>query len=117
MANRDIAAGKVKQVEGAFRDVKGDLTGNPNDHLAGKAKKAEGKLQEGMGRVAEERTTSWERPEGRGGLKRSSDRSAEYILTARAFVESPGRQHPGYLRGAAGPLRPLANHSARLTAS
>ncbi len=51
MGNRDIAAGKVKQVEGALRDAKGDLTGNPNDHLAGKAKKAEGKLQEGMGRL------------------------------------------------------------------
>ena len=51
MANRDIAAGKAKQVEGAFRDAKGDLTGNPADHMAGKAKKAEGKLQEGMGRL------------------------------------------------------------------
>jgi uncharacterized protein YjbJ (UPF0337 family) len=51
MANRDIAAGKAKQVEGALRDAKGDLTGNPNDHIAGKAKKAEGKIQEGAGRL------------------------------------------------------------------
>ena len=51
MANRDIAAGKAKQVEGAFRDAKGTLTGNPSDNIAGKAKKAEGKLQEGMGRL------------------------------------------------------------------
>jgi uncharacterized protein YjbJ (UPF0337 family) len=51
MADRDIAAGKVKQVEGAFQDAKGDLTGDPADHMAGKAKKAEGKLQESLGRV------------------------------------------------------------------
>jgi len=51
MANRDIAAGKMKQVEGALRDAKGDLTGDPTDHLAGKAKKVEGKVQEGMGRL------------------------------------------------------------------
>ena len=51
-ANENIAAGKIKQVEGAFRDAKGDLTGNPNDHMAGKARKAEGKVQEGMGRLS-----------------------------------------------------------------
>ncbi len=51
MSNRDIIAGKAKQVEGALRDAKGDLTGNVNDNIAGKAKKAEGKLQEGAGRL------------------------------------------------------------------
>lgn len=52
MANRDIIAGKAKQVEGALRDAKGDFTKDPADDMAGKAKKAEGKLQEGMGRLA-----------------------------------------------------------------
>lgn len=47
----NIVAGKAKQVEGAFRDAKGDLTGNANDHLEGKAKKAEGQVQEGLGRL------------------------------------------------------------------
>ena len=51
MANRDIMAGKAKQVEGALRDAGGTLTNNPNEKMAGKAKKMEGKLQEGMGRV------------------------------------------------------------------
>jgi uncharacterized protein YjbJ (UPF0337 family) len=51
MSNRDIAAGKAKQVEGALLDAKGDLTGKASDHIAGKAKKAEGKVQEGMGRL------------------------------------------------------------------
>ena len=40
MANRDIMAGKAKQVEGALRDAGGTLTNNPNEKMAGKAKKA-----------------------------------------------------------------------------
>lgn len=52
MANRDIIAGKAKQVEGALRDAKGDFTHDPADDMAGKAKKTEGKIQEGLGRVA-----------------------------------------------------------------
>ena len=51
MANKDIIAGKAKQVEGALRDAKGDFTNDPSDDLAGKAKKAEGKIQEGFGRL------------------------------------------------------------------
>lgn len=51
MANRDIVAGKAKQIEGALRDAKGDFTGDPADNLGGKAEKAEGQLQEGAGRA------------------------------------------------------------------
>jgi uncharacterized protein YjbJ (UPF0337 family) len=51
MSDRDIIAGKAKQVEGALKDAKGDLTGNPSDNLEGKAKKAEGQIQEGFGRM------------------------------------------------------------------
>lgn len=51
MANRDIGAGKAKQVEGAFQDAKGTLTGNAADNVAGKVRKAEGKIQEGVGRL------------------------------------------------------------------
>ena len=51
MANRDIIAGKAKQVEGALRDAKGDFTNDPSDDMAGKAKKTEGKIQEGVGRL------------------------------------------------------------------
>jgi uncharacterized protein YjbJ (UPF0337 family) len=51
MANKDIVAGKAKQVEGALQDAKGDFTQDPSDDLAGKAKKVEGKLQESIGRL------------------------------------------------------------------
>ncbi len=51
MANRDIIAGKAKQVEGAVQDAKGDFTNDPADDMAGKAKKVEGKAQEGFGRL------------------------------------------------------------------
>jgi uncharacterized protein YjbJ (UPF0337 family) len=51
MSNRDIIAGKAKQVEGALRDAKGDFTQDPTDDMAGKAKKVEGKVQEGLGRL------------------------------------------------------------------
>ena len=51
MANKDIVAGKAKQIEGALQDAKGDFTRDPSDDMAGKAKKAEGKIQEGVGRL------------------------------------------------------------------
>jgi uncharacterized protein YjbJ (UPF0337 family) len=51
MSDRDIIAGKAKQIEGALKDAKGDLTNDPADDLEGKAKKTEGKIQEGMGRL------------------------------------------------------------------
>ncbi len=52
MSDKDILAGKAKQVEGALRDAKGDFTRDPGDDMAGKAKKAEGQIQEGLGRLA-----------------------------------------------------------------
>lgn len=51
--NRDIAAGKAKQIEGKVRDAKGDLTNDPADDVAGKAKVVEGKIQEGAGKAKE----------------------------------------------------------------
>ena len=49
MADEDVLAGKVKQVEGKVQYAWGDLTGNPKDDLEGKAKQVEGKIQEGIG--------------------------------------------------------------------
>lgn len=51
MSNRDIIEGKAKQIEGALKDARGDLTGDPADNLEGKAKKAEGQIQEEIGRL------------------------------------------------------------------
>lgn len=51
--NRDIIAGKAKQIKGKIRDAKGDLTEDPRDDAAGKAKVTEGKIQEGIGKAKE----------------------------------------------------------------
>jgi uncharacterized protein YjbJ (UPF0337 family) len=51
--NKDIVAGKAKQIEGRLQDAKGDLTDNPRDDAAGKAKVTEGKIQEGIGKAKE----------------------------------------------------------------
>ena len=49
--DKNIVAGKVKQVEGRAQDVAGAVTGDTADQLAGKAKQAEGKVQEEFGKV------------------------------------------------------------------
>jgi len=53
MANEDEIAGKAKQAEGKVQDAAGDVTGNTNDDVAGKAKQVEGKIQEGFGKAKE----------------------------------------------------------------
>ena len=45
------APGSSELGEGALQDAKGDFTEDPSDDMAGKAKKVEGKIQEGVGRL------------------------------------------------------------------
>ena len=51
MPDKDVIAGKVKQVEGKAQDAVGDITGNTDDDMAGKAKQVEGKVQEEFGKA------------------------------------------------------------------
>ena len=51
MADKDVVAGKAKQMEGKAQDAMGDVTGNTDDDVAGKAKQVEGKVQEGYGKA------------------------------------------------------------------
>jgi uncharacterized protein YjbJ (UPF0337 family) len=51
MSDKEIIAGKAKQIKGAIRDAAGDLTRDPSDDIKGKAEKAEGQIQEGVGRL------------------------------------------------------------------
>ena len=51
MPDKDVIAGKVKQVEGKAQDGVGDITGNTDDDVAGKAKQVEGKVQEEFGKA------------------------------------------------------------------
>ena len=37
MANEDVIEGKLKQAEGKAQDAAGDVTGNTNDDVEGKA--------------------------------------------------------------------------------
>ena len=51
MVDKDVVEGKLKQAEGKAQDALGDVTGNPDDDVAGKSKQVEGKIQEGVGRA------------------------------------------------------------------
>ena len=51
MVDQDVVEGKIKQGEGKVQDAVGDVTGNTNDDIAGKAKQVEGKIQEGFGKA------------------------------------------------------------------
>ena len=51
MTNKDIVAGKLKQVEGKAEANVGDATDSPKHEVQGRLKEAEGKVQEGFGKV------------------------------------------------------------------
>lgn len=51
MMDKNVPAGKIKQVKGAVQDARGDLTGSVEDNVKGKATKAAGEVQEKYGRV------------------------------------------------------------------
>ena len=51
MADENVIEGKLKQAEGKAQDALGDVTGNTDDDVAGKAKQVEGKVQEGYGKA------------------------------------------------------------------
>ena len=51
MVDKDVVEGKLKQAEGKGQDAVGDITGNTDDDVAGKAKQVEGKVQEGFGKA------------------------------------------------------------------
>ena len=62
MADRDVAKGQVKQVEGRVRKAVGDLTGDNKQKIKGTAKDMEGKVQEGWGRVKDGARTAKNEP-------------------------------------------------------
>ena len=51
MPDENVIEGKLKQAEGKAQDALGDVTGNTDDDVAGKAKQVEGKVQEGYGQA------------------------------------------------------------------
>jgi uncharacterized protein YjbJ (UPF0337 family) len=52
--NQDTLRGIGKKIKGALQDLKGDLTGNPADHLRGKANKVAGDVQESYGNLKDQ---------------------------------------------------------------
>ena len=55
MGQKDVTAGRIKQIKGKANDIAGAITGNTAQQIKGKVQQAVGNVQEKLGQATKER--------------------------------------------------------------